>query len=69
MRNCKQDKYRLFLSFTISIVLISSFCSTIFVLAQSHEPSSFDPISSGTKFDFKRELSSQTENPNSTQIF
>ena len=55
MRNCKQGKYKLLLCFTLSIVLISSFCSTIFVFAaQSHQPSSFGPISSDIKFDFKR---------------
>ena len=49
--------------------MISSFFSTIIVFAQNHESSSFDPISPDTKFNFKREVSSQTENSNSTQIF
>ena len=50
---------------------MSSFCSTIIIFAQNHGSSSFGPIpiSLGTIFDFKRTVSSQTENSNSTQIF
>ena len=69
MWNFKQAKYELFPCYTISIIQISSFCSTLIVFAQNHEPSFFGPISSDTKFDFKREISSQTENPSTTQIF
>ena len=68
MWNCKQTNYNLFLC-TISIVLMSSFCSTNIIFAQNHQSPSFGPISSDTKFEFKREISSQTENLNSTQIF
>ena len=64
-----QTKYMLFLCCTISIVLMSSFYSTIIVFAQNHESLHSDLISPDTKFNFKREVSSQTENSNSTQIF
>ncbi len=48
---------------------MSSFCSTNIIFAQNHQSPSFGPISPDTKFEFKREISSQTENLNSTQIF
>ena len=69
MWNHVQTKYILFLCCTVSIVLMSSLCSTIIVFAQNHESSSFGLISPNTKFDFKREMSAQMENSNSTQIF
>ena len=41
---CKQTKYKLFLCCTVSIVLMSSFCSTIITFAQNHGSPSFGPI-------------------------
>ena len=69
MWNCTQTKCEFFLCCAVSVVLMSLSCSTIIVFAQNHVPSSFGHISPDTKFDFKREVSSQTENSNSTQIF
>ena len=64
-----QTDYMLFLCCTIFIVLMLLFYSTIIVSAQYNEVSSSDPISPDTKFNFVREISSQTKNSNSSQIF
>ena len=45
---------------------MSSFYSTIIVFTQKQEPPPFDTISPDTKFNFKRDVSSQTEDSNST---
>lgn len=64
-----KTEYLLSLCCTIFVVLMSSFYSTITVFAQNNEVSSPDPVSSDTKFNFVRGVSSQTENSNSSQIF